>query len=123
MLISSSFSKTFSAIYWPSSARLEWNFAFVVALGTCCFVHLAIFSIRQVSIHLHFTQKRTILFKELLFFQATQISSLLINCMCILTPLVYSIICEEESCLPHSFDVQCPHFHHHRKIINSFSNK
>jgi hypothetical protein len=57
MLISSSFSKTFSAVYRPSSARLEWNFTFFAALCTGCFMHLAVLSIRQVSLHLQLLEK------------------------------------------------------------------
>ena len=49
MLVSSSFSKTISAIYRPASARLEWNFTFFATLCTGCFMHLAVFSIRQVT--------------------------------------------------------------------------
>jgi hypothetical protein len=47
MLVSSSFSETFSAVYGSSSAGFEWNFAFFAALCTGCFVHFSAFSIRQ----------------------------------------------------------------------------
>jgi len=49
MSVSSSFSKTFSAVYRSASARLEWNFAFFAALCTGCFMHFAVLSIRQVA--------------------------------------------------------------------------
>jgi len=44
-LISSSFSKTFPAVYRSASVRLEWNFTFFAALCTNRFVHLSAFSI------------------------------------------------------------------------------
>jgi len=62
MLVSSSFSKTFSAVYRSASARLEWNFTFFATLCTGCFVHLAVLSIRQVA------YTSTILYKEPVFF-------------------------------------------------------
>ena len=70
-----SFSVTFSAVYWPGSVGLEWNFTFLAAIRADRLVHLF------VSVHTLF---------QLLIFCCAKIAShtlnltftpTLINCM------------------------------------------